>query len=205
MEMFKFLVPGNHILSFIRYLLFDKHNFWIKLTTAYKRNAVTSWEMRFIFFLIILFSFSVYSLKWYFFFRLLLSGTGIKTLVWFYYISELYPLASSQPPRTASENSAPSLCPVSLWVPNGWITFSLLFVFFFQQCGHLACLTVLTCQVKNNNNKKSTFTPDMGCVVSVNHIHLSACLDVSKKKIEKLSSKLWSVKQNSLPISEQST
>lgn len=58
---------------------------------------------------------------------------------------------------------------------------------------------------KKKKKKKSTFTPDMGCVVSVNHIHLSACLDMSEKKIEKLSSKLWSVKQNSLPISEQST
>lgn len=37
---------------------------------------------------------------------------------------------------------------------------------FFQQCGHLACLTVLTCQVKTTNISHLTWV----CVVSVKHI-----------------------------------
>lgn len=72
----------------------------------------------------------------------------------------------------------------SLYIPNSWIIFFLLFVFFFQQCGHLACLTVLTCQVKQK--KKSSFTPDVGFVVSVKTFHSSACPNMSKKKIERL-------------------
>lgn len=80
----------------------------------------------------------------------------------------------------------------SLYIPNSWIVFFLLFVFFFQQCGHLACLTVLTCQVKKK--KKSTFTPDVGFVVSVKYISFICLFKPVKKENWKASSQLWSVK-----------
>lgn len=54
----------------------------------------------------------------------------------------------------------------SLYTPNSWIVFFHCLFSFFQQCGHLACLTVLTCQVKKTNISYLTWV----CVVSVKHI-----------------------------------
>lgn len=69
-----------------------------------------------------------------------------------------------------------------LCIPNSWITFFLLFVFFFQQCGHLACLTVLTCQVKKKVFSHLTWV----LWFPWNTFHSPACSNMSKKKIERL-------------------
>ena len=75
----------------------------------------------------------------------------------------------------------------SLYIPNSWIVFFLLFVFFFQQCGHLACLTVLTCQVKKKKKKKKALSHLTWVLWSLwNTFHSSACSNLSKKKIERL-------------------
>ena len=61
----------------------------------------------------------------------------------------------------------------SLYIPNSWIVFFLLFVFFFQQCGRLACLTVLTCQVKKKKKKKHFHTWRGFCgLCEIHFIHL---------------------------------
>lgn len=104
-------------------------------------------------------------------------------------LSDLTGLESSVCPRgPAPQGSCSSPFLSCLYTPNSWIvSFHCLFSF-FQQCGHLACLTVLTCQVK-----KQTFHTWRWFVWFLwNTLHSSACSNMPEKKIERLSSNLWS-------------
>lgn len=134
--------------------------------------------------LCILFSFSVY-LKCYLFFLLLscrCPKAEIKTLVVVFHVRPVSRSFYIDPKESQRQPCLPL-------DPNSWISFSLLFVFFFAAVRPLSMSHSFDLSGKK---KKKHFHTWRGCVVSVNHIHLSACLNMPERKIEKFSSKLWS-------------